>query len=135
MAKVLYKVIVGNLSTVFRNCQIICCHINPILPVYYQFDKLNRFYNLIETSLHTCVPMQRTANLTVLEHRSMMRTLEGKVSKQREMTGHSFSITSKHGCSIPAGAEEGATNLQELSTFMDLVKTRGKCLEWQQFRS
>ena len=57
--------------------------------------------------------MQRTAKRTVLEHRSMMRTLEGKVSKQREMTGHSFSITSKHGCSIPAGAEEGATNLRK----------------------
>merc|ERR1719220_1950266 len=59
-----------------------------------------------------CVPMQRTANRTGREHRSMMRTLEGKVSKQREMTGHRFSITSKHGCSVPAGADEGATNLK-----------------------
>ena len=61
--------------------------------------------------------MHRTANRTVLEHRSMMRTLEGKVSKQREMTGHSFSITSKHGCSVPAGAEEGATNLEQTINF------------------
>ena len=60
--------------------------------------------------------MQRTANRTVREQRSMMRTLEGKVSKQREMTGHRFSITSKHGCSVPAGAEEGATNLERKFT-------------------
>ena len=61
--------------------------------------------------------MHRTANRTVLEHRSMMRTLAGKVSKQREMTGHRLSITSKQGCNIPAGAEEGATNLEEIKTF------------------